>query len=599
MANSTNLAKNLILDITPEVYQTLFDKSPIGIALFDVDGRFVSFNDALLIPGGYSRSDLEDLESDHELYCDPDEREKLISDFREGQVVEGREVRLKKKHGSFYYASVSLAGTSLDGKPCTMALVEDITQRKQAEQETQKYQRLLDAAESLAKLGSWEIDLKTQMVKWSRESYNIYELDPEKPAPAIHESFELLEPEDRALARDRFNRAVKGKDRTPPFKFRMITPSGQAKYLLGNSKLETDAKGKAARLIGTVQDITELHQAEEASKRYQGLLETAQALAKLGHWELDLVTSDLEWSPECYKIYGLEPEGPRVTLEQAFGFMASPDREIAQQTVADLISGRTGPNSLEFKIKTPSRKDKYLIGRSHLIRDINGQPAKLIGTVQDITEQKLSEMALVESEARNKKIVENVHEAIMLFDPRTKRFVSLNHKAVEMFGYSEEELMEKTPLSLSPELQPDGSKSADIMKRVLGGLKKGDRPVLEWVHLNAEGREFLTQVYLVIVPFEHREMVMACMVDITKRRAQERERESLISELDRFVYSASHDLSAPLKSLLGLINLARVETQDETQKNYLDRIAELNRKVGKLHRGHNKLFTQFKIGDRL
>jgi two-component system, cell cycle sensor histidine kinase and response regulator CckA len=144
---------------------------------------------------------------------------------------------------------------------------------------------------------------------------------------------------------------------------------------------------------------------------------------------------------------------------------------------------------------------------------------------------------LVTSEARNRTLVESAPEAIVVLDMATTRFVDCNSKAVELFGWSREELMERGPLDISPLHQHDGSVTRDVVGGFLEQVMAGGVPVFEWLHCDRHGQEILCEVQLARLPDPRRALVRGSMTDLRERKRAElalrdvRMRHSAILEL--------------------------------------------------------------------
>ncbi|HTP00151.1 MAG TPA: PAS domain S-box protein [Anaerolineales bacterium] len=110
-------------------YRLLFEGAPIGIGVIDRRGRILAFNDAILEPGGYTRDDIEELQSVDKLYARRRDRARILQMARAGKPVTKEHVQFKRKDGSTYDALLTLAPVQYRGLPATQALVEDITAR--------------------------------------------------------------------------------------------------------------------------------------------------------------------------------------------------------------------------------------------------------------------------------------------------------------------------------------------------------------------------------------------------------------------------------------------------------------------------------------
>jgi PAS domain S-box-containing protein len=115
-------------------YRALFENAAVGIGVSDERGRLLAFNDAMLRPGGHSRADIARIGHIAALYYDPEDRDEVRDLLEKQGSVEGYRVRFRRKDGTPYWASLSLSQVTFQGRPCTQALVEDITERERAEE---------------------------------------------------------------------------------------------------------------------------------------------------------------------------------------------------------------------------------------------------------------------------------------------------------------------------------------------------------------------------------------------------------------------------------------------------------------------------------
>jgi diguanylate cyclase (GGDEF)-like protein/PAS domain S-box-containing protein len=176
-------------------------------------------------------------------------------------------------------------------------------------------------------------------------------------------------------------------------------------------------------------------------------LAAAQRVAHIGSWELDLDNpgevdrNRLRWSDQTFRIFGHEPGAIEVSNENFFDAVHPDDRERIRKAVANAINGGE-LYSIDHRIVRPDGSERVVHEMSAIIRDnATGRPVKMIGTVQDITERKLAESRLHESEARFRLIVDNVVDyAILMLDPQGF-IVSWNTGAERIKGYRAEEII--------------------------------------------------------------------------------------------------------------------------------------------------------------
>jgi PAS domain S-box-containing protein len=141
------------------------------------------------------------------------------------------------------------------------------------------------------------------------------------------------------------------------------------------------------RIAERTHELNERKRAEEALRKSEASLREAQRIAHLGNWDLNVQSNELHWSDEIYSIFGLVPQqfGPSYTsfLERVH----PADREQVEQAVRE--STQTGKDfSLEHRVVRPDGKIRIVRQKAETLRDPTGRTTRLIGTVQDVTEQK-------------------------------------------------------------------------------------------------------------------------------------------------------------------------------------------------------------------
>ncbi|HWW16297.1 MAG TPA: PAS domain-containing protein, partial [Candidatus Dormibacteraeota bacterium] len=262
-----------------------------------------------------------------------------------------------------YVHAVAHAGRDSSGNLEYMGVVTDITERKRAEDEREALSRSLqeskarlEEAQSVAHVGYWDWDLETGKIIWSDETYRIFGFKPQERPMDIETVSGLIHPDDReALYRTVDEEVAEGVH--PVHQHRIVRPSGEVRTVQSvTSKLwktthvgaEDGISREHNRLFGTVQDITELKQAEEAShalsrdlQESKDWLEEAQRVAHLGYWVWDLETNQVIWSEETYRIFGLVPKGDSFDVALVREMMHPDDREAVFMTAKKAIDTET------------------------------------------------------------------------------------------------------------------------------------------------------------------------------------------------------------------------------------------------------------------
>jgi PAS domain-containing protein len=176
-----------------------------------------------------------------------------------------------------------------DGTVVGLSIVaRNITERKRAEQELARSRELLQEAETIAQMGSWEWDMPTDRLSWSKGLFKIFQMTPEDAnAPANGQAtipFGLahrVSPEDRELMRDALHRTISELTRVSA-QFRAIRADGRVRVLDWHADPIVDRFGKPVKVIGIVQDITEAKRAQQTlNAASSDLVKYAQELQRL------------------------------------------------------------------------------------------------------------------------------------------------------------------------------------------------------------------------------------------------------------------------------------------------------------------------------
>lgn len=164
-----------------------------------------------------------------------------------------------------------------------------------------------------------------------------------------------------------------------------------------------------------VTNVTDRVKAEANIRESELRLNLAQKIAKIGDWEIDLITQKISWSAEMYRIYDQDPDKFKVNKESITNLLHPEDRELFDKRMTDFNSG-IEPTPIVVRKINSDNSIKYIRGKGELFFDETGKPIKTRGTAQDITELKIAELEIKNSAAFSKGILSSLNSFIAVID---------------------------------------------------------------------------------------------------------------------------------------------------------------------------------------
>jgi len=145
--------------------------------------------------------------------------------------------------------------------------------------------------------------------------------------------------------------------------------------------------------LGTASVIHKLLHKQQELLRNKNSLAEAQRIGHMGNWDWNITANRLDWSDEIYRIFGLEPRAFSATYEAFLGWVHPEDREHVTRAVDRALQGEA-PYDIEHRICLPDGRIRIVNEQAEVFRDVAGTPTRMVGTVQNVTEQRTVEQAL-------------------------------------------------------------------------------------------------------------------------------------------------------------------------------------------------------------
>ena len=287
-----------------------------------------------------------------------------------------------------------------------------------------------------------------------------------------------------------------------------------------NSSIIEIAPGRTG-LLGMFRDITERQRAEaalrESEERYRVVVQQTGQLV----YDYDLATRRLRWAGAIEESTGYTPAEMEHIDQAGWSIHIHPEdrHRVMDQLAATDQSGERFQAEYRF-----GRKDGTFIeveDNGIYLRDFQGRPIRMLGTMNNITERKRAGAALRESEARQRVLVEHAPDAILVYDADLDHWVDANPNAERLFGCDREALLASEPLRFYAPNQPDGLPPSVSKRQHAKRALAGEQVVAERIVENARGQRLTCELRLVRLPSAGRRLLRASYIDISERRRLE------------------------------------------------------------------------------
>jgi PAS domain S-box-containing protein/putative nucleotidyltransferase with HDIG domain len=378
-------------------YRTLFENAPVGIGVADLEGNLLTFNDAMLKPGGYTHADIRKLGNVAALYYDIQEREQTLTLFRKQGFLHQHPVMFKRKDGTAYDALLTLTPVMFGGKPCVQAVVEDITVRKRTEQALrlaeEKYRNLVEKMPLVMYLD--KADEYGTSIYISPQIKGLLGYSPAEFMDNPRLWHDLIFPDDYERAMDTIRTTLKSGHVVD--EYRMVTRDGRVVWVRDSSVIIQGENGKPEFVQGFIEDITERRQAEKELVDAKILLE--KIFSGLDQAVFVISTKDrmvLACNPAVERIFGYT-EKELVGKNTEFMYVDHLEYEQYPQKLSAALDA-SGVYHAELQMR---RKDGSIFPvevTETAILDSAGERTGVASVIRDITERKLHEREL-EAEA--------------------------------------------------------------------------------------------------------------------------------------------------------------------------------------------------------
>ena len=431
-----------VLHESEERFRKVFEHAATGIAITDWEGRFEQCNPFYSALLGYTEQEFRQIGFNSLIH--PEDREANLAEVRRLKAAEVPffeiENRYVRKNGEPVWVRkfVSILPDE-DGKPAhLMALVTDITKRKQAEEALRESEQWLRLATEAAKIGVFDWNIQTGVNVWTPQLEAMYGLETGEFGRTQPAWEQLIHPGDRAGAVAKVEETL-ATGEPVEHEWRVVWHDGSVHWISGRFQAFKDAAGKPLRLTGVNIDITERKRAEhalrESQQRFRLMADAAPVLIWMSGTDKLCTWFNKSW---------LDFVGRPIEQELGNGWadnVHADDYDRCLKTYVTAFDARE-PFRMEYRLRRHDGEYRWVLDSGIPRYGAGGEFAGYIGSCIDITDRKHAEEAL-------RAVLDTAADAIITIDQRGA-ITSVNPATERMFGYTRDELIEQNVSILMP-----------------------------------------------------------------------------------------------------------------------------------------------------
>lgn len=490
----------LALKNNEEKYRTLIEQASDGIVITDLEGIIIEVNNSIKKLIGYGE---EEMIGYHLTRYLP-ETDIDVVPLRIHELMQGKsllyERKLVKKDGTVIDVEIN---SKMASSHTLIGFIRDITERKKNEHALQYQATLLESVSDAIT----SLDINRCIVSWNKACEDLYGFTAEevigKRIPQLI-TFEYPNTDNETVFKQVF---AEGKW-NGEFNF-MHPKTGKKVNLLSSINLLKNNAGIVNGFIITSNNITNRKKTEEEIRTSKERFELIAEATNDAIWDHDFVKNETWGNKKLYDIYGLEA-GQKINFEMFLEHIHPDERTNILARMKHAMDSLQSSLSEVFLFKTPEG-NKTFFDRAYIKYDDAGNPIKILGAMQDITEREKAAEILQQSEKKYKLLFYNNPLPMLMTTIPGLDIIDINEAAIKQYGYTRAEFLQMNSRSLRP--QEDVENFIQEVEKMQPGITN----TRNWRHKRKDGSILQVESYSHQIMYEGKMVWLGLLNDVTEK----------------------------------------------------------------------------------